>query len=167
VDVISKRLAVMGFAVIQSSAITMTNLVLDLAAYPLIQTHLATIRTEVLRELAIEHGVWSKAALSRMVTLDSCLRESMRMWGFVSRGVLKQVVAKNGITLPSGQRLPKGTNVGVHQYPVHHDEDIYTEHWKFDPMRFCTLGDDGKFQGPRLETTSTSFMGFSHGRHAW
>lgn len=91
----------------------------------------------------------------------------MRMWGFVSRGVLKQVVAKNGVTLPSGHHLPQGTNVGLHQYPVHHDEEIYAEHGKFEPMRFVTLGEDGKFKGPRLETTSATFMGFSHGRHAW
>ncbi len=130
-------------------------------------SQLSTIRAEVLSELSEDNGFWTKAALARMVTLDSTLRESMRMWGFVSRGVLKEVVAKNGVKLPSGQHLPKGTKVSVHAYPVHHDEDVYRENWKFDPFRFCEMSEDGKWKGLSLVTTSTNFMAFSHGRHAW
>ncbi|PVH83978.1 putative Ent-kaurene oxidase [Cadophora sp. DSE1049] len=129
----------------------------------------------VLAELTAERGIWSKSALARMVTLDSTLRESLRMWGFVSRGVLKEVNKKDGVTLPSGQHLPRGTKVGIHAYPVHHDEDYYKDPYTFNPMRFCTQGEklgdgpaySGKNKGTALVTTSSAFMPFSHGRHAW
>ncbi|KAH7327064.1 cytochrome P450 [Rhexocercosporidium sp. MPI-PUGE-AT-0058] len=173
-DIISKRLNVVGFAAIQSSAITLTNLILDLGASPQIAIYLSIIRNEVLAELSAEHGVWSKAALARMVTLDSTLRESLRLWGFVSRGVLKEVSHKNGVTLPTGEHLPRGTKVGIHAYPVHHDENYYKDPYKFNPMRFCSLGEKlvdgsancGSNKGTALVTTSSIFMPFSHGRHA-
>ncbi|KAK0114210.1 hypothetical protein ONS95_013710 [Cadophora gregata] len=173
-DIISKRLSVISFAAIQSSAITLTNLILDLGASPEITTYLSIIRNEVLAELAAESGVWSKAALARMVTLDSTLRESLRMWGFVSRGILKEVTKKGGVTLPTGEHLPRGTKVGMHAYPVHHDEEYYTDPNTFNPMRFCTQDENsadgqayaGKNKGTALVTTSATFMTFSHGRHA-
>ncbi|KAH6720617.1 cytochrome P450 [Leptodontidium sp. MPI-SDFR-AT-0119] len=173
-DIISKRLNVVGFAAIQSSAITLTNLILDLGASPQITTYISIIRDEVLTELSAERGVWTKAALARMVTLDSTLRESLRLWGFVSRGVLKEVSHKNGVTLPTGEHLPRGTKVGIHAYPVHHDDNYYKDPYTFNPMRFCSqeeklvdgLANSGGNKGTALVTTSSIFMPFSHGRHA-
>jgi cytochrome P450 len=139
------------------------------------------MRDEVCAELAAEHGAWTKAGLARMISLDSTLRESMRLWGFVSRGVLKLVVKKEGVRLPGGLHLPFGTKVGVHAHPIHHDEDVYVGAYKFDPFRWCKeengdaegsdfqkslrLGE--KRKGTSLVTTSSTFMAFSHGRHAW
>jgi cytochrome P450 len=177
---ISKRLAALSFAAIQSSVITSANLLFDLAAAPLTDLYLETIRSDVQFQLQAEHGRWTKTALSRMLTLDSTLRESMRMWGFVSRGVLKTVVVKKGVSLPDGTHLPYGTKVGLHAYPVHHDEEIYPNPWEFDAFRFCKapankdeLSDIhpesmvGKERGIPLVTTSANFMAFSHGKHAW
>jgi len=170
----------MGFAAIQSSVITATNLLLDLAASPLTPSYFATIRDEVKTELGLAGGVWTQQNLSRMVSLDSGLRESMRLWGFVSRGVLKEVVAKDGVTTPSGLHLPKGVKVGVHQYPIHHDEDIYPNPFTFVPTRFHTKNEESSSndsqeksingqhkKGPSLVTTSSTFLAFSHGKHAW
>jgi cytochrome P450 len=153
---------------------------LDLAASPHLTSYLTTMRNEVVSEVEAEKGVWTKAALIRMVSLDSCLRESMRLWGFVSRGILKEVIAKDGVTLPCGMHLKKGTKVGIHAYPVHHDEDLYPNASEFNAMRFCTVDEErpaddysekvagsGKKKGTSLVTTSSHFMAFSHGRHAW
>jgi len=139
------------------------------------------MRNEVCAEIAAEHGAWTKAGLARMISLDSTLRESMRLWGFVSRGVLKLVVKKEGVRLPGGLHLPFGTKVGCHAHPIHHDEDVYVGAYKFDPFRWCNeengdaegsdfkqalrLGE--KRKGTSLVTTSSTFMAFSHGRHAW
>lgn len=178
VDLITRRFNVVGFAAIQSSVITASNLLLDLAASPLTPSYFATIRDEVKTELGHEGGIWTKQALARMVSLDSGLRESMRFWGFVSRGVLKEVVAKDGVTMPNGLHLPTGTKVGVHAYPVHHDEDVYQGAYSFNPLRFSSqatkehsedeksVAGQGK-RGTLLVTTSSNFMAFSHGRHAW
>ena len=180
-DMISKRLAVITFAAIQSSAITLTNLIFDLAASPLATNFLSCMRAEVLTELTAENGAWTKASLARMTSLDSTLRESMRLWGFVSRGVLKKVVKQDGVMLPGGLHLPQGVKVGVHAYPVHHDEDIYPGASSFDAFRFCRTSEHhrpdsdqfeqmvgaGKTRGTSLVTTSSNFMAFSHGRHTW
>jgi hypothetical protein len=125
-DMISKRLAVLSFAAIQSSAITLTNLIFDLAASPLCPTYLSGIRDEVCVELAAEHGAWTKAGLARMTRLDSALRESMRLWGFVSRGVLKMVVKKEGVRLPGG-------------YICHLGPRWVCMHIQFIMMRTCML----------------------------
>lgn len=76
---------------------------------------------------------------------------------------MKKVVAKDGITLPTGQYLKKGTNVGVHAC-VHRDEDVWECANEFRPLRFVGEGSKG---GVPLERTSGTFLGFSHGRHAW
>jgi cytochrome P450 len=176
VDIINKRLSVIQFAAIQSSTITLANLILDLAAAPDLSIFFPYVRSEVLTELKATGGIWTKDALSRMVSLDSVLRESMRLWGFVSRGVMKEVVAKDGVTIPSGQHLPQGTKVGIHASPVHRDEEIYADALKFKPFRFCSGGLNGMADdysekvdgnGIPLVTTSSNFMAFSHGRHAW
>lgn len=178
-NMISRRLAALTFAAIQSSVITSCNLLLDLANSDRTPDLFKLIQEEVGMELENENGAWNKNSLSRMVILDSTLRESMRLGGFVSRGVLKTVSAKDGIKLPGphGAHLPFGTKVGVHAYPVHYDEAIYPRAKQFDPLRFCEIDTAEKIvegktrasgnRGTPLVHTSPIFMGFSHGRHAW
>ncbi|KAJ5041685.1 uncharacterized protein L3040_005257 [Drepanopeziza brunnea f. sp. 'multigermtubi'] len=176
-DLISKRLSVLQFAAIHSSAITLTNLLIDLASSARISDYLSIIRNEVTAELAAENGVWSKAVLARMVATDSTIRETLRLWAFVSRGLLKEVVKQGGVTLPTGEHLPKGTKVGYHNYPIHHDADFYPDPMAFDPLRFCSRGEadeaaDGKLPAEAakknipLVRTSSAFMAFSHGKDA-
>ncbi|EPE27439.1 Cytochrome P450 [Glarea lozoyensis ATCC 20868] len=176
-DMITKRLAAISFAAIQSSVITSCNLLLDLAAFDKTEALLENIRRDIAAELGVGHRTWNKTSLSRIVLLDSTIRESMRLGGFVSRGVLKTVVAKDGVKLPglSGVRLPYGSKVGIHAFPVHYDEDIYPEAQSFNPTRFCDdrsleiKSEDASAsqkQGQALVTTSSNFMAFSHGRHA-
>jgi cytochrome P450 len=179
---ISKRLAVLSFAAIQSSAITLTNLIFDLASSKSAPAFLEHMRTEVLAELSASHGLFTKNNLHRMTSLDSSLRESMRLWGFVSRGVLKMVVKSGGVRLPGGMWLSQNTTVGIHAYPVHHDEEIYPEPYNFDALRWCRnetedelSAEDSKNiargevkrKGTSLVTTSPIFMAFSHGKHSW
>jgi cytochrome P450 len=175
---ITKRLAAITFAAIQSSVITSCNLLLDLAAFDETEALFEYMRRDIAAELIAENGAWNKHTLSRMVILDSTIRESMRLGGFVSRGVVKTVVAKEGIKIPGvpGGHLPYGAKVGIHAFPIHYDEEIYPEPDSFTPLRFCGNGtvdsktDDESFKnkkGPALVTTSSDFMAFSHGRHAW
>ena len=175
---ITKRLAAMSFAAIQSSVITSCNLLLDLAAFSKTEALFEHMRRDIDAELTAEGGFWNKTSLSRLMILDSTIRESMRLGGFVSRGVLKTVVAKDGVKLPGfpGAHLPRGAKVGIHAFPIHYDKDIYSEPNGFNPMRFCGNGsievipEDDSYtlkQGPTLVTSSSNFMAFSHGRHAW
>jgi hypothetical protein len=118
-EMISKRLAVLGFAAIQSSAITITNALVDIAGHPRSFEVQAALREEAAEVQATANeggGTWTRVLLGRMPRVDGVLRESLRLWGFVSHGVTKVVVAEGGVELPSGERLPKGAKCGMLHY---------------------------------------------------
>lgn len=78
-----------------------------------------------------------------MAHLDSAVRESMRLNGFVARGVLKTVLAPGGATLPDGTVVPRGAKVGIQAYSVHRDGDFYPEPERYDAFRFVRGGGAG------------------------
>ncbi|OTA79575.1 hypothetical protein M434DRAFT_381859 [Hypoxylon sp. CO27-5] len=179
--VIACRFSVLSFAAIQSSVITLTNTLFDLAASPESATSLASMRDEVVQEttfapearyrqprLSSPGSIWPKASLSRMKLVDSSLRESLRLNGFIERGIMKMVVAPEGLTLPDGSHIPYGTKVGISGYSIHHDEDIYPNANSYDAFRFAK-GNSVELErkDPQgLVNTSEKFLGFSHGSHA-
>jgi cytochrome P450 len=166
---IAARLSVLSFAGIQSSSITITNAVYDLASAPNSAEVQSMLRAEVLNNSSTTTN-WTRNAVAKLIRIDSVLRESMRLWGFLSRGVMKRVVAPEGVTMPDGRHLPLGAKVGVTSYAVHHDEGVYKDAMRFEPWRFC--GEDeasvrsraGKYN---MVTSSDTYMAFSHGKHAW
>ncbi|KAI0381267.1 cytochrome P450 [Hypomontagnella monticulosa] len=177
--VMACRFSVLAFAAIQSSVITLTNTLFDLAASPACGASLACMREEVIREttpplnqspkpVSTGSSTWSKASLGRMTHIDSALRESLRLNGFIERGIMKMVVAPEGVTLPDGSHIPRGTKVGVSGYSIHHDEDIYADANRYDAFRFARGQSDGaERKAPQaLVNTSEKFLGFSHGSHA-
>lgn len=191
---ITKWLAVLSFAAIQSSAITITNALVDIAYSSSslqiqeelrMEASLATSlnryaispspsssppssRSPSPRKPSKPKPKWSRSTLALMTKHDSLLRESLRLWGFVSHGVTKFVAAKEGIVLPSGLHLPRGTKVGISSYGPQHDESTYTNQSQFQPWRFCENACKAVGGPPQtFLTTTESYMGFSHGRHAW
>lgn len=170
-EMIAQRLTVLSFAAIQSSVITITNALFDIASSPRSREFQQMMREEVrnVTSQKPESEQWRRTNLALMVRIDSALKESMRLWGFISRGVMKKVVAKEGVTLPSGEHLPYGAKVGVTAYAIHHDESVYRNAYEYDAFRFCseTKKDDKDCSMHSLVTSSDQFMAFSHGRHAW
>jgi cytochrome P450 len=177
-EMITKRLAVLGFAAIQSSAITITNALFDIASSPSSVSIQETLRSEALG-MATQHlsSPWTRASLAQMSQTDSVLRESLRLWGFVSHGVTKAIVAKDGVTLPSGHHLPYGAKCGIATYGPQHDSSVYNNPYTFDAFRFSRnkeshpTAKEANKESNRVPTafvtTSDYYMGFSHGRHAW
>ncbi|KAF1989191.1 cytochrome P450 [Aulographum hederae CBS 113979] len=185
-ELISKRLAVLSFAAIQSSIITITNTLFDIAASPDALSIQSALREETASKTQDSSNfAWVRSDLRKLIRIDSAIRESMRLWGFISRGVMKSVVVPQGVTIPSGEHLPFGTKVGVTSYAVHHDESIYPNAMAYDPFRFSRLAEDPQFaektaegereregtpeealKAPGLITSTNTFMAFSHGRHA-
>lgn len=179
-EMITKRLAVLTFGAIQSSVITITNALFDIASSPSSIQIQHDLREEVERSTSqYAEQTWKRAHLARMLRIDSVLRESMRLWGFLSRGVMKMVMARDGVTIPSGEHLPFGTKVGVTSYGVHHDESVYSNAYEFDAFRFSSPSELSKPYEAESDDTSKKkkafsmvtstdyFMGFSHGRHIW
>lgn len=183
--VLAARFAVLAFAAIQSSVITLTNTLFDLAASPCCAASLASMHAEVARETAaaaaaaattaskggqqqgLLSSAWSRPVLARMARVDSALRESLRLNGFVERGVVKMVVRPAGVTLPDGSHVPRGTKVGVSAYSIHRDEGNYADAARYDAFRFVRGPEGGEKRPQGLVNTSETFLGFSHGAHSW
>ncbi|KAK7989928.1 Vacuolar calcium ion transporter [Apiospora arundinis] len=146
--VIATRFAILCFAAIQSSVITLTNAVFDVASSPDCARFLDTMRREVLNETSTtttaaatatattQQPLWSRAMMARLTHVDSALRESLRLNGFIERGIMKMVVAPEGLTLPDGSHVPAAPS------------------------------GNGGTKPQALINTSDHFMGFSHGSHA-
>ncbi|KAK0614643.1 cytochrome P450 [Immersiella caudata] len=167
----TKRLAVTTFAAVQSSAITITNAIVDIAAHP----HSLSLQHELRSEVSTAQGIWTRAALSHLPKLDSVLTETLRLCVILTHGVTKTVVAPSGITIPTGEHIPCGAKVGIASYGPHLDEDFYgtseASAAVFDPFRFTRPEAVGKRRqsaspGMGFVTTSEHYMGFSHGRSA-
>ncbi|KAK8875034.1 cytochrome P450 [Apiospora arundinis] len=181
--VIATRFAILCFAAIQSSVITLTNAVFDIASSPDCVRCLDTMRREVQDETSTtttaaatatattQQPVWSRAMMARLTHVDSALRESLRLNGFIERGIMKMVVAPEGLTLPDGSHVPRGTKVGISGWSVHHDNDVYAHATTYDAFRFAkgtpsAPGNGNNTKPQALINTSEHFMGFSHGSHA-
>ena len=79
--------------------------------------------------------------------------------------------ALKDFTFSDGTIIPKGTHVAAVAQPVHMDGKIYEDPLRFDPFRFVETRkgvDDARDAiKNRLATTSTQYLLFGHGRHAW
>ena len=74
--------------------------------------------------------------------------------------------AMKDVTLSDGTFVPKGTLVVAPQYAVHHDKRNYSEPYTFRPDRFAREHSPRGW-GPQYVTTTTDFIPFGHGKHAW
>lgn len=168
IGTLAGRILFLNLASIHTSSLVMTHALLDLAhAGERGPGFISELRTEIEGSLARHGGQWSRRALADMPKLDSFLRESQRVNTFVTVGVGRQVVAKGGVTTPSGVHLPEGIKVATHTLTVMKDPAIYDDPTVFHPFRFAQRRENSTDQ-TRLAFTMTSneFFAFGAGRHA-
>ncbi|KAL2354368.1 cytochrome P450 [Cryomyces antarcticus] len=174
---VAARIVILNFAAIHTSTFSFTNTLFDLLSTDPAARYVDQLRAEAVTTLGDAGSVWSKAALARLVKADSAIRESLRYTGLGGRGLIREVMPKEGITLPSGQWVPQGTRVGAPIERIHHDERYYDHADAYEPLRFVEKGEKER-EGARtteeylksktqaLVTTSDTFVAFGHGRHA-
>jgi cytochrome P450 len=186
-EMVSRRLMPINFGAIHTTVFTITNCLFDLLAAPMDDTMksrpIEVIREEALGEYKNCQGQWSKSSMSHLVHIDSAIRESMRVSGFVTRGLQRKVVVKEGLEHKGlGLKLPFGSTVSVDAHGIMHDEESYENAHVFDPFRFArereredasesTTGAErakSALESKQLSCSSTSekFLTFGHGRHA-
>lgn len=163
------RILLLNFAAIHTSSFSITNAILDLAASK--QEYIDELRAEIEGVLTEHGGEWNKRALAKMQKLDSVMRESARLNSFVSVGLNRFVLAKDGIVTPSGVKIPHGATVVVPSYPVFHDADVYPDPNEFKPFRFAEQRNDENVEyikraAKAFASTSTDYLAFGHGRNA-
>lgn len=130
---------------------------------------------------------WTKLAMQKMRKLDSFMREAQRYNG-LSLGkwtplqyanilfMLKlSCLASMGrkavvdYTLSDGTFLPKGTLITCNAVAVHREASHYPNPDEFDGFRFANIRAEveGESAKNQLVATSTEYLTFGHGRHAW
>lgn len=172
------RLNVVNFAAIHTSTISITNTILELVSSDPSLHYLDEMREEAAAVLAENDGIWTKKGLAKMYKIDSAIREALRISSFISDGMVRKVVAKDGVTTPDGLHIPCGAHVAVSAVGIHNDEKYYTKPATYDAFRYVRQREsiDRAEQGADndylkkanfgLVSTSAEFQPFGHGRHA-
>lgn len=153
----------------------------DLFSSPQSAEYVPALREELIRVYREEGNQWTNNGLSRLYRVDSAIRESMRISSLFSTGLLRKVVAPQGVVNQAeGYTIPKDTHVSVDVWNIHHDPEYYPEPSKYDALRFSqpreeyeALATEAKSSATTLKmknlsvvTTGDKFLGFAHGRHA-
>jgi cytochrome P450 len=179
--IIAGRMLALNFASIHTTTFGITNIIFDLVSSDPSLGYISQLREEAAATLAEDGGIWTKRGLSKMHKIDSTIRESLRIRSFLSAGLVRKVVAPNGITTPDGVYCPNGSSVGIGAMGVHNDNAIYPEAAQFQPFRYVDAREaitanieTGKFGTEEIikkanyatVSTSADYLSFGHGRHA-
>lgn len=145
------------------------NLFIDILSTPSSFRIYDYLRSEANTAFQTESDWGNPAALKSMTVTDSVIRESIRFSSIQTRGILRAVTAKDGVTLPDGTHVPQGTWIGVPVEAVHFDDRFYERPFEYNPFRFVKTGPGVSEGGQRLEATDISdkFLGWSYGRYPW
>lgn len=164
------------FAAIHTTTFTVTQAILDLAAYP----EYAQILLDEIDVVSNEDGydttengtaILPKSSIPRLAKLDSFIKESQRInpLGILSHS--REVLSE--ITLNTGHKIPAGTRVAIPSYAIHngssalHSPGVTRPLSEFDGLRFYKLrqfaGNESRHQ---FVSTSDDSLAFGHGIHA-
>ncbi len=134
-----------------SMVIQASNILLDiLNCDPKLDLYQA-LRSEAESVLRTEDDWKTSAPFNSLVLYDSVVRESLRCHPILIKGLTKEVIDPEGLKLPDGTHLPRGSWVGVPVLGVHRDERFYPDSTTYDPYRFMKLRDNIK----RADSRST------------
>ncbi|KAJ7763220.1 cytochrome P450 [Mycena maculata] len=163
------RIVLLNFAAITTTTITVTNAILDIWSSPPSQNVVAILREEAERVYAEHSGEWTKAAIAKLVRLDSAIRESARISSIGGAGMARRT--KRDVTLPNGLVIPKDNCIGVAMHGLHFDEDHYPSPHQYDAFRFSRPREEAALlekthTNEDLVTTSVHWLPFGHGLHA-
>lgn len=92
--------------------------------------------------------------------LRSCIDESMRMSPPVG-GALWREVCAGGVNI-QGQHVPKGYDVGIPIYAIHHNPEYYPDPYTFKPERWLPGGEMQNSQ-ESVDLAKRAFQAFSIG----
>lgn len=174
---------------IQTSIMTAVNSFLDLLSSPAELNYYHRLREEA--DLVFTTGdEWgNQASVGKLNYTDSAIRESLRRSPVITRTGIREVLQKDGLNMPNGQKIPKGAWLSIPAAAVHYDERFYPKAQTYNPFRFVpdaikdqadvkvatdspkpaegdkTSTKQRKNQG--LSTTSETYLPFGYGRHSW
>ncbi|EAW12417.1 cytochrome P450 [Aspergillus clavatus NRRL 1] len=149
-----------SFAAIRTSSSVPTHLLYDLCAQP---EYIAPLREEIESVLCEEGSLLTKTALSKLVKLDSLMKESQR-FNPLSLLTFGRVIRSDRI-LHDGLVVPKDTIIGVPVHAISQDADFYPSPSTFSPFRFVPSTPGEKTAG-FVTTNASSSLSWGYGKHA-
>ncbi|KAL6716503.1 hypothetical protein ACLMJK_006070 [Lecanora helva] len=161
---------------IHTSILTTVNVLLDLLSSPAEFAYYDRLREEVDNVFGSQQDWEAHASLAKLVRADSAIRESLRMNPVIAKTGFREVVEKNGLDLPEGQKVPRGAWLAIPSVGVHYDEKFYPRAGRYEPFRFVpkvtkdpveyesTVSRQRKHQG--LASASEIYLAFGFGRHS-
>ena len=174
---------------IHTSIMTINNVLLDLLSSPSDLAYYSRLRQEADTVFAKSEDWENQASLGKLIHIDSSIRESLRRNPVMTKNILRQVIRKDGLEMPNGQKIPRGARLAVPTVRVHYDERFYPNAQLYEPFRYVpntakdsaevgpatdsknleegdpTTSKQRKHQG--LSTASETFLAFGYGRHSW
>ena len=161
---------------------TATNIMLDLTSSNPDSKVWEQLREEAAGVFKIEDDWNNPASLQGLPLADSAVRETLRQNPVLTRILLREVLPEDGVRLPSGHHIPKGSWLATDTIEIHNDDRFYLQPNQFDPFRFTKQHQDriassGKEnltdkasifrQTQSLATASDIYLAFGYGKHAW
>ncbi|KAJ4397859.1 hypothetical protein N0V93_002096 [Gnomoniopsis smithogilvyi] len=177
-EVLAARILLLNAFALHTTVFAITHMILDLVGSGERQgsKYITELRQEI-SDVLDEHsdgGEWDKRVLARLERLDSTFRESQRVNTVLTVGPLRIVSHKDGVTTPSGVHVPKGYQVGIPAYSIHHAEDIWgADAGLFDPFRHSNKRRNAQATGDHVRgarqawaTTSPEYLSFGAGKNS-
>lgn len=149
--------------------------ILDLMALPRLSPGFLPLLRQELDTVFSSPEAWTDPqsfSPEKIPLTTAFMRESMRYSPLASSLPLREVVAKDGVVLPDGTRVPRGTWLVCPTEHMMRDEEFFKNPDAFDPFRFLKRieGEDGGYklkEGNDLTAISESFLFYGFGKHAW
>jgi cytochrome P450 len=121
------------------------------------------LEREVLRCFSKIDEIHSGEKLQSCHYLKACITEAMRMSPGVG-SILPREVMEPGMTV-DGIFFPPGTDVGVANYAIHHNEDYFPEPFEFRPTRWLLDSEhEGGVTAREVQIANSAYASFSVGR---
>ncbi|KAL4879180.1 cytochrome P450 [Aspergillus karnatakaensis] len=159
------RIFMINFPGVHTSGISATSALLDILSYPTNEGFMDMLQEEVSNIASRTDGKYTAAELEQASLLDSAIKESLRFNGINAISPTRMVVAPDGATLPNGTFLPYGTKIGIPQYALHRDSDLYPNPEEYNPYRFYQPGaTSAELRENSMTNTSDTYVVFGHGR---
>ena len=102
---IGTRLVLANFGSFHQTAIAATNVLLNILHSNKQYNTIAVLRGEISDVLKEFNGVWSRAAVAKMIRCDSVLRETLRINAFGARNMVRKVMV-DGLKTEDGKFSP-------------------------------------------------------------
>lgn len=163
IDNLAQRILILSLSGIHTTALTMAQAFFDMVSH---SDHISIIRKEVV-EVIGSKGTWDRDGLSKLVKMDSLLKESQRLNPVFL--ITFNRFLPNSVTLSNGVHLPAGTRIGVPQHAIGMDPDNIPggNPDVFDPWRYSRLQENpGNTRRYHFAQTDSAHMAFGHGKYA-